>query len=59
MFPFLWLNVKIEETYAAKTDADISQPSILAAKYVGKRKDVKIYAATYEAKISKFSYLAA
>ena len=45
MFPFLrlnmWLNVKKEEMYALKTDAEISTFSIIAAKYEGKRKNKK------------------
>ena len=45
--------------YALKTDAEISKFSIIAAKYVGKRKNKKTYAAKYEAKMSQFSYLAA
>ena len=39
--------------------ADVSKSSILAAKYVGTRKNIKTYAAKYDDKMSKFSYLAA
>ena len=55
----MWLNVKKEEMYALKTDAEISKIFIIAAKYVVKRKKIKTYAAKYEAKMSEFSYLAA
>ena len=49
----MWLNVKIEETYAltGKSEAKKSKSSILAPTYVGKRKHIKTYAAKYVAKM--------